>query len=392
VARGRIVAGACVFAALAGGVAYGCVVDTSGLTGGGPDAGEEGQPTDVVPGDARDASLADGGVDGPIGDGAGCGDPMNDPKNCGACGRSCLGGACSGGSCPVTVLAPNEDTPRFLAIDDASVYFAQSGQSGHARVVAKDGKGGGHDLAPTPLCLAQGVAVDDVYVSVAANKSGCTGGQIYLFAKDGGAPTVVPATNPIGVAAAGGVAYVTDVGIVRELLEPLVSKTIENGQTNPYAVAFDSTSLYWTELGNGSADGGRLRRAPLGGDGDAGTIVASGLSTPGGIAIGNAIYVSDLSKGILAAPKDGGAPTTLVSMANAFRVATDGAHLYFTTQGGDAVYRANLDGTGLIPIAQGQSLPFDLAVDDSYVYFTNEGLFVDGGVAPGTGSVARTPK
>ena len=47
-----------------------------------------------------------------------------DPVNCGACGRDCLGGACSGGACEVLVLSTQPNAPWGIDNDGAYLYWS----------------------------------------------------------------------------------------------------------------------------------------------------------------------------------------------------------------------------------------------------------------------------
>lgn len=71
------------------------------------------------------------GADGPAAGSlppAACGS-IDDPENCGACGHSCLGGACARGQCQPVVLVENEPTDndtiawQALAADATHVYW-----------------------------------------------------------------------------------------------------------------------------------------------------------------------------------------------------------------------------------------------------------------------------
>jgi hypothetical protein len=67
-------------------------------------------------------------------------------------------------------------------------------------------------------------------------------------------------------------------------------------------------------------------------------------------------------------------------------VATDGVHVYWATTGGAAsagqIWRANLDGTAAVSLAQGQNFPACIALDNKSVYWINEG----------GGTIAKTAK
>ena len=62
-----------------------------------------------------------------------CVNEQTDPNNCGACGHSCLGGACSAGQCqPVVIVVSN--APQGLTFDSSNMYFDNSNIAtiGHA--------------------------------------------------------------------------------------------------------------------------------------------------------------------------------------------------------------------------------------------------------------------
>src|SRR3954462_13735162 len=94
-------------AALGGVVLAACTltVDTDGLTGGPADAAmnPDGGPTNDA------APLCAGPTD-------------RDPKNCGACGHDCFGGACVGGRCGPSVIARGFNGPLGVGVTGTKVY------------------------------------------------------------------------------------------------------------------------------------------------------------------------------------------------------------------------------------------------------------------------------
>lgn len=90
--------------------------------GGNPDAGG----TDALV--VQDSKLDDAPAPRPLPDGGNDGgtctaDISSDPDNCGRCGRSCLGGACSQGRCQAQVLVGAEAQPTYLALHDDRVMY-----------------------------------------------------------------------------------------------------------------------------------------------------------------------------------------------------------------------------------------------------------------------------
>jgi hypothetical protein len=57
-----------------------------------------------------------------------CVSHLQDPQNCGACGRSCEGAICSEGRCAPYGLVAAMDHIGSIAVDDAHVYFAAEGK------------------------------------------------------------------------------------------------------------------------------------------------------------------------------------------------------------------------------------------------------------------------
>ena len=84
-------------------------------------------------------------------------DLARDPRNCGACGRDCLAGACSGGLCQPFVVATALPGPAHLATDDAGTLYvvtadgavracSTSGCGASTRVVTALGADAGNPL------------------------------------------------------------------------------------------------------------------------------------------------------------------------------------------------------------------------------------------------------
>ncbi len=92
------------------------------------------------------AAPAAGGDAGTVTDGAVCTSTEDDPANCGVCGHSCLGGACSSGRCEALVLAEGLGTsggqstkagPTSVVVDAQNAYWIND--SGTLMRVSLDG-------------------------------------------------------------------------------------------------------------------------------------------------------------------------------------------------------------------------------------------------------------
>ncbi len=128
------------------------VVATDGLS-----SGAGGATVDAAGGDG---TAPDGGP-GPID--AGCVDASaDDPHNCGACGRDCLGGRCVSGACQPFVLVADASSPGYIALDRDHVYWATWSADGGVHRAPRDGGPPSAVASPQPGTFA--LAVDDASV------------------------------------------------------------------------------------------------------------------------------------------------------------------------------------------------------------------------------------
>lgn len=159
------------------------------------------------------APVADARVDGGGGgDAATCNaDLASDPANCGACGHSCLGGACQGRQCQPFVVATGLAGPAHLATDGAGTLF----------VATNDGA---VRSCPTKGCGASAAKVTELGL-------------------DGGNPILT------GLAVAAGnvyfVGYYTGALYMCPTAGCARPTVITSGIPNPFHLAVDSTNVYF---------------------------------------------------------------------------------------------------------------------------------------------------
>jgi hypothetical protein len=145
--------------------------------------------------------------------------------------------------------------------------------------------------------------------------------------------------------------------------------TLASNQGRPFGVAVDASNIYWTN----SLDG-TIKTAPLAG-GPA-TMLFSGQRVPTGLAVqGGILYWANsaggtINKGSVA----GGAVTALTTVSEAFGLAVDSTHVYWT-DGADPgeVKSIPLTGGQQSVVVSGQNQPYGVAVDNNQVFWTNQG-------------------
>src|SRR5580658_8115770 len=123
------------------------------------------------------------------------------------------------------------------------------------------------------------------------------------------------------------------------------------GQTNAFAIAVDTTSVYWTE----ALDGGAIVKMPVAGG--APTTLASGQKDPYGIAVDatNVYWVNHAGGTVVMVPIAGGSPTTVASAQGApWGIAVDATNIYWTNQTGGSVVSVPIAGGTPTTLASGQ--------------------------------------
>lgn len=149
---------------------------------------------------------------------------------------------------------------------------------------------------------------------------------------------------------------------------------------NPYGITATSSALYWVD-----ANDDALWTSALDGTGATKLITQAALpsgdfiNNPSGIAVtDSAIYWSDVSEHeILKANLNGTGVQLLVpSSAGSYtpvNLAVTGTNIYWTDQSG-AIVRSNLDGSNIMNVVTGLTLPSGIALTDSSIYWSDSGV------------------
>lgn len=294
----------------------------------------------------------------------------NDPKNCGACVHSCLGGTCTNGKCDPIVLASGQSNPFGIATDGISVYWGNRTPSGAIYRVPVTG--GAPTLLASNQAMPDGLAINTTSVAWANFGDG----KIQYVSKAGGAVTTlatVGSTGPTGVAATSTHVYFTNWGVstVQRINTGGVGtlQTLSStGNGGPRGITTDGTSVWWTNY-----TGNTVRRAPA--NPGAAIDVAANQGAPAGIAIDTVnVYWTNESAGTISfAPLLGTGVSILASGQDApIGVAVDGTHVYWVNSGASGTVRRVPKGGGAVQtLASSQPGPMLIALDADALYWTN---------------------
>ena len=359
-------------------------VGTQADVAGGPDGAVRGDGGALPESGAADGTLESGGDAETI-----CvADKANDPLNCGACGHDCMGGTCLAGSCqPIHVGAAIELNAQGLFVDAANVYWTNTGPGGQIKKCALAGCGG------TPTALAVGLASPNAVLAAGTDVFWTNfGGFTLMKCAVGGcnfAPTTLTTVsasgNSFGRLASDGVTlFFSDGGNGTVRSCPLAGcagagpTVLAMSQDNPWGITVDATNLYWVN----DAATGSVVTCPKTGCGTSNSLLvtlANGQSGARTMAIdANSTYwVTQTAGTVMKCQKTGCAqiPTVLASgLTNPKGVAVDDTWVYFTEPNANAVKKVPKNGGSVVLVAGNQQMPFNVAVDGKWIYWTNNAL------------------
>lgn len=280
--------------------------------------------------------------------------------SCGACNRTCAGGAtCSGGTCATTTYVQQTNNLAGTAVDSSFVYWADQGSAGAIK------------RSPTGTASPQTYFADNTATILFADATRLVwldlNTKINSRLLSGGAVTSLVTTS--GILAmyvdSGFVYYGTSGGVVARVpTDGSTGPTTITSVTSPRALVADATNVYVASIS------GNIETAPASGQNVIATTFATGASTEVLAIDGTNVYWLDGSGDVVSHAKASSTMTTLASkQAIATNLVTDGTSLFWGSTDG-SIRELSVTGGKPLVIASGEAQVASFAIDATTVYWT----------------------
>jgi hypothetical protein len=249
---------------------------------------------------------------------------------------------------PATLLVSGV-TPTSVTVDSSNVYWGTSTDwSTSTSSISKVPTTGG-----SATVLASGIPYTSSIAVDASNAYWIDNGNSYKVPIGGGSvTTLAPAYNTNIVVSSGSLYYAFSPNGVQKVSTSSGSVTVLSadsaGGAAPYAVAVDSTYVYWS---NWSGD---LKKIPLGGGSE--TTISTGVMASSLAVDSTNVYWSDY-QGIHKIPIGGGTQTILTSSISPVSIVLDATRIYW----------ASSTSVGYVPITGGSLTVLATSPSPTYV-------------------------
>jgi hypothetical protein len=277
-----------------------------------------------------------------------------DRKNCGQCGRDCLGRACGGGECAITELGISQPNPAALAVDGTYVYVARGQYNASGKDLVRLKKDGTTTNPPPLRSLSFNPA------SIATNGTdlfwaeddGLNPAKVWRINADGSGPAVeagqAEGTSGGSLAIVGSRALWANArGVLRIQSTALDGTGVRNlalskidGMASGAFIGADAANVYWAgrvAILTTALDAARpcYDDAQVGAADRCRSVVTENAGIVAMATDDDNVYFATLDGAVRRAPKTPGGVTTIATLQGTVGAfATDGLWVYWSSTGG----------------------------------------------------------
>ncbi len=290
-----------------------------------------------------------------------------DPSHCGACWHGCQGATCVDGKCQPIDVATSQDRPTGIALNDTSIFWATQGSSGATGTVRMRSKTGTSTVTiGSSLAAPQGVSANNTTVAWANAGVGAVAGSIqYADLTAAGNPVSTSASGQTGAFGlflySGSVAWTRNSDVFAKKLAVTTISTIATSQSTPLGISQDASFIYW-------ATAAGIRR---GGVNKSVEVVVSTSAAAWDVALDDTHVYWTSTASTYRAPKTAFATAQDLSQGAGSQgrgIAVHDGIVYWCA--GSSIWKVPVGGGTAIEIVKNLQNPWDIAVDGTFVYWT----------------------